>query len=137
MTDDFAKLMNAMSTCWAESRSEYHLTLGEAIDQIKTFDPILEVEFDFGGYPDGLDSYRGYYSDLAIDKRVEKTTVDGFTAMLEAALDNTYTGYKGGDYTMTETTPLWFGAYGRSSGLAVMGLSLVDGCVRIDTKQLD
>jgi hypothetical protein len=71
--------------------------------------------------PVGLDSYRGYYEELAIEYSAATAnllTAGEFVTDLESAIGNTYEGYKGGSFTMTERTPLWCANYGESGGWA-------------------
>lgn len=56
-------------------------------------------------------SYRGYYDQLAFRPKANAVVGD----MLEAAksaVNATYTGYKGGEYTMTTYTDCWLANYG-------------------------
>lgn len=71
---------------------------------------------------DGVDphSYRGYYSDLALEldrtANMDAAELHGFIAMLEGVKGKTMHGYKGGDYLMHKNVPVWFSAYGSYSG---------------------
>lgn len=69
-----------------------------------------------------LDSYRGYYADLAFSPTEDIRTVGEVLLNCKNALGQTFEGYKGGDFVMGEHTPLWLSAYGSSSGQRVMGL---------------
>ncbi len=85
--------------------------------------------------PKGVDSYRGYYEDLAInvepDRYSEMRTGD-FVALLEERLGTTMTGYKGGDYQIRPSTRVWVSNYGEASGARVTGVRFADwGCVFI------
>lgn len=63
--------------------------------------------------PHGWDecySYRGYYSELAVNRAL--TTIRIMRATLEDAIGQTFQGYKGGDYTMTNDTGVWRADYG-------------------------
>jgi hypothetical protein len=82
------------------------------------------VKFDVGGQPCREHSYRGYYSDLALDSKDEPTTAGELLAILKRALGETYGGYKGGDFVMGADTPLWMASYG-STGRAI--IALIDG----------
>ena len=96
--------------------------------------------FDFGTLePTEFDSYRGFYSDLALGFEVEGegVTVAGLLASAREALGKTYCGYKGGDYVMTDRTPLWAANYGRSGQTAICGLRDEDWAVFIETCRHD
>jgi len=125
------RLMDGTSKIMKDTRGQYHLTLGRLIEKLEKLDGELEVIFDDGRIPKGLDSYRGYYCDLAIgyaiipdppepSTRVERMTVSLLLDLARPALGKTFTGYKGGDYLMNEDTPLWCSNYGISENYAVM-----------------
>ncbi len=75
---------------------------------------------------DSVDSYRGYYDQLAIEPGGE-ITVGEMRARLRLAVGATMTGYKGGDYLMRLDTPVWSSPYGEASGLAVVGVVIRGG----------
>jgi hypothetical protein len=113
------------------------LTLGEILGKLK---PILEkqkerenestVKYDFEYlFPTGIDSWRGSYSEIALDfsdydytKNKKPMTVSEFYKLIESAIGETFEGYKGGDFTMTENTPVWVANYGNSGNTAVIDI---------------
>jgi hypothetical protein len=117
-------------------------TLGELIDLLKQRDPDEKVRYDFGHFcPTTLDSYRGYYDDLAlgIDDLAwdEYPTARGLVAELESAIGKTFTGWKGGDYVMDRETPMWAANPGYSHGTAITGLAESRGITVITTAYID
>jgi hypothetical protein len=46
--------------------------------------------------------------------------------VLKGALGTTYGGYKGGDFTMYDDSPLWVANYGECSGTTILGLADCD-----------
>jgi len=79
--------------------------------------------------PAGVDSYRGYYEQLAIACEPSRNTspkVSDLLAVLRDAIGKKFTGYKGGDYTMHEGTIMWLGNYGESGGSRVTGVRKTD-----------
>ena len=69
-------------------------------------------------------SYRGYYSDLAIEpERANQTTAEALLDAALAARGAVFKGYKGGDFPMHDHSPLWLSGYGTSSGLRVVGMA--------------
>jgi hypothetical protein len=74
-----------------------------------------EVEREF-------DDDTKYYKHKEIGK--ENPTVEEWIEILKEAIGKTFTGYKGGDYTMSKNTPVWLAEYGCSS-------------FKIDDKKLD
>ena len=80
------------------------------------------VEFDFcGARPVGMDSWRGIYAELAINFEFDGYThLPDFIKMLKEANGATFTGYKGGEFTMSRSTPVWVANYGKSGATAVI-----------------
>lgn len=101
-------------------------TLGELIDLLKRRDPGQSIQFDFvHAVPTGrVESYRGYYEQLAIAYTHEPTDVFVRTMLdgLTEAVGKTFHGYKGGSYRMDCDTPLWVANYGECGDTAVAGL---------------
>ena len=135
---DMQKLVDAMGAGLRESRSGYHLTLGGAIEQLAKFPKRYVVTFDETNLsPHEEMSYRGYYSDLAFDEINEPKTVEAFAHQLSAALGQEYTGYKGDEFLMDASTPLWVSEYGGASGIALMSMHVAEDRVVIVTKKVD
>ncbi len=133
--------MNDVSKWDRETRACYHVTLGEAIRILANVPGHFSVEFDYvQGAPMKPHSYRGYYSDLALDADPEhmKLNANGVLKMLSNALGKTFTGWKGGDFKMDKDTPLWLAAEG-STGRAILGMEVFINtqCVLIKTKEVD
>ena len=113
-----------------------------------------------------VSSYRGYYSDLAIEldsymdnpgydpsltyswdeprsyKAIRMpqnhvTTVGPLLKNLSDAVGQTFEGYKGGDYRMSRLTPMWVSNYGDAAGLMVTGVEMVGSVVVITTANED
>lgn len=108
--------IDAMSEGWAKERSELQLTLGELIKFLETQPSDLLVE----GLGE-LDSYRGYYRDLAFEPVATQRSVENLLVECQSAMGKVFKGYKGGDYLMGENTPLWVANYG-SCGTRLMGV---------------
>jgi hypothetical protein len=83
------------------------MKLGELVSFLSTRDPNLTVPLGFG-FPH---SHRGNYEDLAF-KPVLNTTVGAMLQSAASALNKTYSGWKGGDYTMNEWTDCWLADWG-------------------------
>lgn len=105
--NNMQRLVDAIDESARIERSRYHLTLGMLISELELVPTDFEVWFQGGGtkigwgqFPGKLLSYRGYYSDLA------------FTPVNREV--------KAGDFTMTETTPLWVAEWGDASDIAVV-----------------
>ena len=124
-----------------EMKTSEQLTLGELILLFENIEKTNEVRFDFGYFcPGSLISWRGSYCELAIeyDERENDTTVEIFSAKLKSAIGKTFCGYKGGDFMMGKTTPVWAANYGDANCTAVVGVRQLDwGMVIIETKYID
>lgn len=77
------------------------LTLGGLIKALTVVDPDLRVSYGFGAPC----SHRWDYSELAFVAKRD-TTVGEMLAQARSALGQTFTGWKGGEYTMDELTPV-------------------------------
>lgn len=136
--NDLQKLVDTISDLGRRDRSKYHLTLGaliEALDEQPGEKPVV-----FGGAvaasPGGLDSYRGYYSDLSFEPSLDPVNVEELRKDAKAALGKSFIGYKGGDFVMNEETPLWVSEYGECSDVAVMQVISTEDSVVLATKRL-
>lgn len=84
------------------------LTLGQLIDFLKDQNQNAVVENGFGE----ADSYRGYYDQIAF-KPKNNVKVKDLLKEAKKALNNTYYGYKGGEFTMNVNTPVNIAEHGR------------------------
>jgi hypothetical protein len=86
------------------------------------------VYFDFEYFfPTTIDSWRGIYSELALDidssrGGVKAMPVTKFSKMLKNTVGKTFTGYKGGEFVMGKHTPVWVANYGNSGNTAVIDI---------------
>jgi hypothetical protein len=85
------------------------MTLGELIDALEECNPAAEVYFDFCGLtPSRFVSWRGSYDELAIiASDDERPTVAAFLDACRDADGKTFTGYKGGEYTMARDSDVY------------------------------
>lgn len=124
--------INGMSAAWRDERSKTQMTLGGLIAALEALPPERKVV----GIGNPM-SYRGYYSDLAFspvagwstDRRTPEeankpaeTTVGELLATARACMGEVFEGYKGGDFVMGKTTPLWIAGYSHC-GPRLMGLN--------------
>ena len=94
------------------------------------------IIFDFCRlYPDCLDSYRGYYCDLAIgythDTAIKATE---FLEMLVQSENTTFEGWKGGDFKMDANTIIWAANPGRTGDTKVVGVKFDGWHIVIQTE---
>lgn len=115
------------------------MRLGAIISALEAANPDARVEFDFGGFePTGIDSYRGYYSDLAIGFGEHSGLNAGqLLRELQDANGKTFEGYKGGDYVMDTDTPVWVANHGRSHGVAIVAVEAQSWRVVLRTALID
>lgn len=131
------RMVNAMNDMSRKDRAKYHLTLGALIEKLEGVSPGYSVKFPNGTSPGDATSYRGYYSDLAFEPTDRDVTVGDLLDRAKTALGDTFEGYKGGDFVMDASTPLWTAPYG-ACGLAIVGFAS-DGVntITLETKDLD
>jgi hypothetical protein len=118
------------------------LNLGELIYELEKCRPDTQVNYDFGALiPDGFDSYRGYYEQLALGwkegEHGEIVTVEELLTKAKETELKEFTGYKGGEYVMYRETPLWVANYGRCHGTAIVGVTDNGYQVIINTAHFD
>jgi len=107
-----------------ETTDAYQFSLEKLITELNKKDPGKKVIFDRQelGSPDGVDSYRGYYRDLAIGfSKNTQCDVQRVTKELFDAIGTIFDGYKGGEYVMHESTNVWVANYGEL-GYKVIGV---------------
>lgn len=115
---DLQAMMNGWSQQWQRERVKTQLTLSGLIDQLQALPPKQPVV--------GLGrarSYRGYYCDLSFEPTEATQTAGNLLATARGCMGKSFEGYKGGDYMMGETTPLWLSPWGDASGLRLVGLN--------------
>lgn len=56
-------------------------------------------------------SYRGYYDDLAFEPIKKESKVSDILKVVRDCVGQTFTGYKGGDFTMDESSTIWIAHY--------------------------
>lgn len=158
---DFQKMIdNVVKAQRAEEmKTSEQLTLGELIAKLE---PIVEkqkdkkkedeaiVSFDFEyAFPTGFSSWRGSYAEIAIEfdfvgygfgdytpKDKKEPTVSEFLSLAKSVLGKTYTGWKGGDFVMGKTTPVWVANPGNSGETAVVDVLDEGYSVKLITKYM-
>ncbi|GAA4033461.1 hypothetical protein GCM10023063_16400 [Arthrobacter methylotrophus] len=88
--------------------------------------------------PGSMGSYRGYHDELRIEPNGrEPRTVADLLKDLRRFRRNGITGYKGGDYPVTDNTGVWVAEYGENSHQHVSGVRVDGGVVVIMTEERD
>lgn len=91
-----------------DARSETQMTLGGLITALEVMPEGARVA-NIGC----AHSYRGYYSDLAFERKSQGTRrASALLRECKVALGKKFTGYKGGEFQMNADTPLWIAGYG-------------------------
>lgn len=135
---DMQFIIDAVNTASCSTRGDYHLTLGELNEALASADDDALVLFDDGAAVGEFDSYRGYYTDIALGDADSPKTVAEFRKNAAAALETVFEGYKGGKYPATPSKPLWRSGYGSASGVGIMGVDAsVEKRFLLKTKQVD
>src|SRR5258706_6206091 len=143
-------LNNAMQVQRDEKmKTSEQLMLGELLLKLEAIaDKNKPVIFDEQYHPGGIDSWRGSYDELAIEYEVtgKKFTVAELLKRLKEAIGEPFYGYKGGEFVMGKTTPVWVANYGESHGFmhdgdiwtqAVVDVSQNEQTVLIETKPME
>lgn len=120
--NELQAMVDGMSAQWQRERAETQMTLGGIIDALQE----MPLDKEIVGLGE-LDSYRGYYRDLAFEPTSETQTVEDLLDRCKGAMGQVFEGYKGGDYVMGAKTPLWLAHYG-SCGDKIMSI-LKDGTI--------
>jgi len=111
-------------------KTSIQLTLGEIILKLEAVkNQELPVVFDVKKYyPTGIDSWRGSYCELSLeyDDEGKPLLLEKFVKILKNTVGKTLTGYKGGDFLMGRTTPVWVANYGTSSGFRQKDTAVID-----------
>ena len=105
------------------------MTIGGLLEALGSYEPTKKItKLDFPH------SYRGYYSDLALESTNEIYTVQELIDLIKCeSLGKVFEGYKGGDFTMIPDTPVWISTYG-CCGFKIM--SIKDGDIlTFETKE--
>ena len=145
------QIFNAMKAKRADDMlTSLQLTLSELILKLEDKqDKKLPVIFDGRKYyPTGIGSWRGSYCELAISYSTTTChmTAKGFLNILKNTIGRTLVGYKGGDFLMGKTTPVWVANYGESWGFksdgeihsqAVTNIFKAKGYIVIRTKAIE
>jgi hypothetical protein len=100
-------LVDGLSEQWQRERAETQMTLGKLIAALEAMPQGTHVANLRDAH-----SYRGYYSDLAFEPAMGTRPAAELLAECRNAMGRVFEGYKGGDFVMGETTPVWVACYG-------------------------
>lgn len=85
------------------------MTVNELREALEYFSDDTNVEFDFGGYPVYIDSWRGSYNKPAMyfTMDYEEITIGKLKEMLSKVDGQKATGWKGGEFILSADEILW------------------------------
>lgn len=118
-------MFDGISAQEARKRAESQMTLGKLMSELELMLP--ETQVANLCFPD---SYRGYYSDLYFEKQEGTRPASELLDVCKASMGKVFEGYKGGDYVMGASTPLWIATYGCCCGDKLIALK-ADGDIEI------
>ena len=104
------------------------ITLGKLIQQLSRCNSDSYIRYDFGAFtPKGIDSYRGYYEQLALGfaEPSETAKVGEILALCKGAVGKTFWGYKGGTYRMNEGSYVWVANCGHSTDTGIKKVKMM------------
>ena len=138
MKDLFQEQLDKYLDKMHELNTKDIMTLGQFIKELEKFNPDSIVTLEpLELYPTDFDSYRGYYCDLALgyttrDGVENRPCVKDLLQKAKECIGKEFTGYKGGEFTMSEDTPLWISNYGEVAGTVIAEVKEpLDGYVEI------
>jgi hypothetical protein len=104
-------------------------TLGQLIEALSKIDADEDcwVSFAFADFvPTTCDSWRGSYDEIAIGydelEWEKRPMLKDFLSHLRNCVGQEFTGWKGGEFTMHDDTPVWVANPGRSGNTGVVGI---------------
>lgn len=110
------------------------LSLGDIIERCEAIaakgkrlcdgsEPRVVFDFEYAR-PAYLDSWRGVYAELAIGFEFGgQIGLSEFIKMLKEADGDKFIGWKGGEFRMSRSTPVWVANRGNSGNTAVVGVA--------------
>lgn len=108
----------------SRKNSAGNLTIGKMIERLKKFNKDANFLLSDGSYlNNSFDSYRGYYEDMYIEISTIKneTTINTVSELLcllnRAKEEGEMIGYKGGNFSIDDSTILWLDTYGNCDSI--------------------
>ncbi|MFK7678626.1 hypothetical protein ACI3ER_11350 [Bacillus sp. Wb] len=110
------------------------LDVADLLGKLNQFKDDEKIEFSNGKFLDGdYGSYRGYYDDIYFEYSYEDNgynTIGNFKKIIYKALEEgVMEGYKGGDFSIDESTFTWLSTYGSSEGYEIIDVREIDGII--------
>lgn len=158
MEDDFlTKSLHGIVQAGRDERmgQSQQLTIGELILKLEACKPTYEnyknetehktVHFEFEyAFPTGVSSWRGSYNELALTfdfegyehfskEKLTPMTLTDFLKMIKETIGKEFTGWKGGEFVMGKTTPVWVANDGNSGNTGVIDVLEDDYSITLKT----
>lgn len=115
---------------------EAPLHLEDLIEKLAKCNPDNEVYFDYENRPvSHLISWRGVYAELSLDSNHDGKAVKTGELLenCRTAIGKEFTGYKGGEFVMSEHSLVYADEYSTASGFATCDVVEKDGKTIIET----
>jgi hypothetical protein len=119
----------------ATLKNSGQMRLGGLIDKLKLMidkrkdsteeEPEIRYDFEYL-FPMSFSSWRGIYAELALDfyssdyGAHQPLKLTEFYNMCLETVGKQFTGYKGGEYIMSRSTPIWIANHGNSGSTALI-----------------
>lgn len=113
------------------------MRLGDLIDTLEGFAPDTPVFYGPSERPSEFTSWRGRYDELTLVPGNKPMTVGKLLDLARKADGGTFTGYKGGEYTMSRDTPVWADDYGDCNYNAITGIVSASGSLVLVTQVIE
>lgn len=116
------------------------MRLGELIEQLEAvLDKTENVWIEpFNLVPTDFESYRGYYYELSLAYELDsRCTVQELLDNAKRCIGVEFTGYKGGEFIMDESTPIWISNYGRVTNQKLSRIDVTGWGVYLHTRSED
>lgn len=114
------------------------MDLGDLTDAVRNAPKGTIVMTDTGESVSNPHSYRGYYEQASIEPDSTGTSyTEHFSEELDTFIDNIAEGWKGGDFYMDSSTPVWVSSEGSVSGRALVGIEMDGDVMVLMTEEMD
>ena len=132
-----SKIRAERKTRFNESRQ---FSLGDLIEKLEEIDDLnsKDVRFDFAYFaPSTFHSWRGAYEELAVSYSEDTKNAGVFLDECRNTIGKTFTGWKGGEFTMSSETPVWVALAGMSCNTVIIAVSDHDSMVILHTAYME
>lgn len=160
---DLQDLINTMNDLASKERGNYHLTYGDLVNVLKAAPPdavfdervtgigsyrgyytdialftqengftCSDEEYD---YNSGFENYAKWEQEHTTYCQELPKNANELGALLESIIGQDFIGYKGGNFTISEDTPLWL--EGQSNEVSQLAVTGIDNNLKLQTKVIE